>query len=291
MSDAGSTAFDVWGCRGSRGAWGSRIGNHTSCYSLRVGEDLFVFDAGRGLAPLSRSLREGGKLHGVRRVCVLVTHAHLDHWEGLKDADWMWTRNNGVELTLCGPREALETIHRGHEPPSFVPLELLAKGTLASMTEIELVAGSRTTMGAVTIETAAMHHYSGRRESPRHLETLGYLVSCADGPSVAYLSDHEPIPSTQAIEDSLVGRSQLAVIDASYPEIKDQKYGHGSQEYVAGVARRHPNTIVLAAHHGPTAADDEIEAVHQRHGAGVPNFAIAIEGRRFVWDTAARCFH
>ena len=48
--------FQVWGSRGGRNTHGSRIGNLTSCYSLRAGEDVFVFDAGRGLLVLAEAV-------------------------------------------------------------------------------------------------------------------------------------------------------------------------------------------------------------------------------------------
>ena len=122
--------FQVWGCRGGRNTHGSRIGNLTSCYSLRAGDDLYVFDAGRGLLVLADAvLGADPALRGVARVHLLITHGHMDHWEGLKDASWMWKRGNGLDLTLIGPAEALGAIAAAHAPPSFVPLELLALGT------------------------------------------------------------------------------------------------------------------------------------------------------------------
>src|SRR6266496_1744292 len=84
-----ATEFEVWGCRGSRSflPFRSSIGNNTSCYSLLHGPDLVVLDAGRGLAALGWAMARRAALRRVQRVHVLVTHAHLDHWEGLKDAE------------------------------------------------------------------------------------------------------------------------------------------------------------------------------------------------------------
>jgi len=65
--------FDVWGCRGSRNFVPSRskIANLTACYSVLVGRDLFVLDAGRGLAALGHALRTQKRFHEVSRVVLL----------------------------------------------------------------------------------------------------------------------------------------------------------------------------------------------------------------------------
>src|SRR4030095_9600094 len=91
------TEFDVWGCRGSRSLIPhySTVGNYTSCYSVLYGRELFVLDGGRGLAALGQALFETKRFSKVRRVHLLLSHAHMDHWEGIKDAEWFWSRRNG----------------------------------------------------------------------------------------------------------------------------------------------------------------------------------------------------
>ena len=286
--DLNDLRFQIWGCRGGRNTNGSRIGNLTSCYSLRAGEDLFVFDAGRGLLLLADAVLHDDALRGITRVHVLVTHGHMDHWEGLKDAAWMWTPGNGLALDVIGPVEALDAIRRAHDPPSFVPLEVLAQGTLARFGYVALAPAATHALPAATLRAVALHHYSGLAPNRRYLETLGYQLALDGGPTVAYLSDHEPTDATRAIEDELVGASQLAVIDANYGEIRDHAFGHGSVEYAAAVARRHASVSVLAGHHGPLRTDDAINASYRGHD--VPNLSIAIEGASLGWDAVARRF-
>ncbi len=281
------TVFNVWGSRGGRNTHGSQIGNLTSCYSLFRGEDVYVFDAGRGLVVLAdfAVVEAGG---GLSRVHVLVTHAHMDHWEGLKDAAWFWTATNGLSVDVIGPAEALDAIRRAHEPPSFVPLEVLAAGKLARFGYVELAPGVTHTLPGATLDAVPLHHYSGMAPNRRYLDTLGYRLALDGGPTIAYLSDHEPTHETRVAEDALVAGSQLALIDANYAEIRDHAFGHGSIEYAADLARRHTSTRVLAAHHGGQRDDGEIEHTFNRHR--VPNLGLAVEGTKLRWDAVTGRF-
>ncbi len=282
--------FHVWGCRGGRNTHGSRIGNLTSCYSLRVGADLFVFDAGRGLLVLADAVFDDAQHRGVQRVHLLVTHAHMDHWEGLKDASWLWRRNNGLIVSLIGPTEALDAIRRAHEPPSFVPLEVLAQNTLTRLTYVDLAASGGLQLPGASLRTVALHHYSGVAPQQRHLDTLGYRLDVDGGPSIAYVSDHEPTATTQPTERDLLAGCHLAIIDANYGSITEHAFGHGSVEYTAGLARAHPSTSIVAGHHGPLRTDDAIEDSHRRHSNGSTNLMIAAEGASLRWDAPTSRF-
>jgi ribonuclease BN (tRNA processing enzyme) len=274
--------FDVWGCRGSRSLVPrrSRVGNNTSCYSLLYGEDLFVFDAGRGLAALGFAMREEKAFRRVRRVHVLVSHSHMDHWEGLKDADWFWYKGNGLAVRIFGTPQALQALRTGFAHPLYVALDLLAVGTVRSIHYVSLAAGQRRSVGAWTLSTRSLHHYSGQGRSYRVLDTLGFRLQAPDGAVVAYLCDHQPTAHTEAIERSLLRGSALAVYDAHFPDRLHHAHGHGSQEHAASMAHAHPGVIVLAGHYGPALSDEDILAAHGRHGKGTPNFRLAREGDR-----------
>jgi len=284
--------FDVWGSRGSRSLVPpfSRIGNRTSCYSLLRGPELLVLDAGLGLAALTHAMSAQKRFHGVRAVHVLVTHAHMDHWEGLKDADWFWVRNDGLEVTLHGTDEALNAIRSGYSHPLYVPLERLAEGKLRQLKSRTLRADERIRLGDWSIETCALNHYSGAGRRRLFLDTVGYRISAEGGPNLAYLSDHEPTAHTRETERRMTRDGHLVVLDAHFPDIAQHAFGHGSQEHAAIVARESPGTLVLAGHHGPAFSDAQIERSRRRHGRGLPNLDLAVEGRTYVWDAARKAF-
>jgi ribonuclease BN (tRNA processing enzyme) len=285
-SPAKSVEFEIWGARGSRSLSPplSSIANYTSCYSVRAGADLFVLDGGRGLGVLSRSLSAEARFRGVARVHLLLSHSHMDHWEGLKDAEWFWTNGNGLKLRVLGAEEAIETVRRGYGHPAYVPLEVLASRTLRRLDFSTLAVGETLRIHGWRIETFALNHYSGGGKHKNRLDTLGYRLRSPQGFVVAYLCDHEPSPETAEDEERMLEGAHLALIDAHFADRIQHAYGHGSQEHAASLARRYPGTLVLAAHHGPTHDDRDIRRAHRRHGKGLPNYRVAEEGMRLSWN-------
>jgi ribonuclease BN (tRNA processing enzyme) len=283
--------FEVWGCRGSRSflPLRSAIGNNTSCYSLLHGADLVVLDAGRGLAALGWAMSRRAALRKVERVHVLVSHAHLDHWEGLKDAEWFW-RKLGLDVRILASAQAVGAIQTAYGHPLYVNLELLAAGRLRSMQYQTLEAGDTWATDGWAFETAPLHHYSGEDHDRQWLDTLGFRVTAPDGATLGYLCDHEPHEGTREVEERLLRGSHLAVYDAHFADIAQHAHGHGSQEHASRMAREHPSVTVLAGHHGPTLSDGEIRAAYRRHRRGLPNFRLAVEGAAWRFDRRRSAF-
>jgi phosphoribosyl 1,2-cyclic phosphodiesterase len=291
----GSYDFDVWGCRGSRNLVPARsgIGNRTSCYSVLVGTRepiLFVLDAGRGIAALGYAMLGEARFSAVKTVHVLVTHAHMDHWEGLKDVEWFWQRGNGLDLTIHGTAEALAAIREAFEPPAYVALEKLAEGTVSSLRFQRRAAGGSWRDAGVSVSAFALHHYSGSGDTKRYVDTIGYRLEVDGGPVFAYLSDHEPTESTLATETAVTKGAHAVVYDCHFLDVKDHAFGHGSQEYGAEVARRLPAAAVFAGHLSPNLSDDTIREAYARLASGLPNFHLAVEGESFTWDAPSARF-
>lgn len=282
--------FDIWGARGSRNLAPptSRIANYTSCYSLNAGADLFVLDGGRGLSVLSRAVSSERRFANVERIHLFLSHSHMDHWEGLKDAGWFWRNGNGLTLDVLGSSEAIETVQKGYGHPAYVPLDVLASQTLRRLKFSVLEVGVTRRVRGFEWRTFALNHYSGMGKHKNYLSTLGFRVRSREGFTFAYLCDHEPTPETRDLEDRMLKGTKLAIIDAHFADRAHHAFGHGSQEHAAELARRYPETLILAGHHGPTATDAAIRSTHRRHGKGLKNFAIATEGMRLRWKPGTK---
>lgn len=281
-----ATEFEVWGCRGSRSFVPSRsaIGNHTSCYSILHGPELLVLDAGRGILALGAAVARRADLRRVRRIHVLVSHAHLDHWEGLKDAEWFWGMARPIEVAVLGTAQALRAMRTAYAHPFYVSLELLAAATTSRVSWEEIEPGETIERAGFEIRTEPLYHYSGDEQAREWLDTLGFRVTAADGASVAYLSDHEPHPGTREIETRLLDGAHLAVYDAHWLHARHHAHGHGSQEHAARMAADFPRTLVLAGHHGPSLPDREIRAAQRRYSRKARNFRLAVEGASYRFD-------
>jgi phosphoribosyl 1,2-cyclic phosphodiesterase len=285
--------LDIWGTRGSRNLVPPRsaIGNNTSCYSLFLGKDLIVMDGGRGLAALGFALSSEKRFESVERINLFVGHAHMDHWEGLKDCDWFWSKANGLELTIRAPQQALDVIQRGYGHPSFVPLEILAEGNLADIRFLPIQSGKDTPFGDYRLDTFSLYHYSGSGDHKRFLDTLGIRISVTnDGPVLAYLCDHEPTEETREMETKALSGAQIALVDAHFPTIANHAYGHGSQEFAAKLARAFPKTIIIATHHGPSFSDEVLRESFSRYSRDLPNLRLATEGTTFRWNCDTKKF-
>jgi ribonuclease BN (tRNA processing enzyme) len=283
---AARVEVEIWGARGSRSLTPpvSKIANYTSCYSIRSGSDLFVLDGGRGLGVLSHRVSTDPRFSGVERIHLLLSHSHMDHWEGLKDASWFWRNGNGLKLRILGAREAIDAVDRGYGHPAYVPLSILASRTLKQLEFSTLDVGANFRARGWSIRTFELNHYSGAGEQRNRLDTLGYRLRTPEGLTLSYLCDHEPTDATGPLERRMIEGAHIAIVDAHFANRAQHAYGHGSQEHAAELARRHPETLVLAAHHGPTESDGEIRKAWKRHGKGLRNYALAEEGLRLSWN-------
>ena len=283
---------DIWGARGSRSVTPptSAIANYTSCYSVRSGDTVFVFDGGRGLGVFSRAMQRERRFTGVESIQLLLSHSHMDHWEGLKDADWFWKRGDVGRLWIWGSDEAQRAVTQGYAHPSYVPLAMLSMHKLDDLQFRSLKAGDRRRVRGWQFGCFPLNHYSGMGREKKHLSALGFRLRTPQGAVISYLCDHEPTEETERLEHRLVHGANLAVVDAHFPNREDQAFGHGSIEHAASLARRYPETVILSAHHGPMMEDRLLRASFARHGGGLRNFHLAVEGERWRWSAAARRF-
>jgi phosphoribosyl 1,2-cyclic phosphodiesterase len=248
----------IWGCRGSvptPGAATIRYGGNTSCIELTADDDTaLVLDAGSGIRQLGVDLLE----RGIHRIHLLLTHLHLDHFEGLRFFTPLWDAR--VKLDIWGPRSPVFTLHdriaRSFSPPLF-PLELQAAP--ADVTFHDVPHG-RWTIGGTTLEAALVVHRG---------PTVGYRIESV-GATIAYLPDHEPAlaggiderPLDWLSGSAIAAGADVLVHDAQYFEHEYEErigWGHSSVADTVAYSRAVGAQQLVLFHHEPEHSDDDLD--------------------------------
>jgi ribonuclease BN (tRNA processing enzyme) len=265
----------VWvlGCRGSTPAPGPttvRYGGHTSALAVAAddGPPTLLLDAGTGLANLPAVL-VGAAFRGA----LLLSHLHWDHTHGLPFSPATDHDDAAVEVFLPAQEApADKALAWAMSPPHFPigPDGLRGAWSFHGLDEGPFEAGG------FEVLAREIPHKGGR--------TFGYRVTAPDGRSLAYLPDHQPSalgpgpdgfgPFHEAAR-ALVDGVDLLVHDAQYTAEEFPRlhhFGHSAIDYAVALARVAGVGRLLAFHHAPTRADDELDALADRF-ASMATFA------------------
>ncbi len=250
----------LWGTRGSLASPGPdtvRYGGNTSCVEVRNDAGrLIVLDAGTGIRRLVPRLPDG-----VTRVDVLLTHLHMDHIQGLGFFDALYDPE--LDVHIWGPATAqldlFTRLTRYLSPPLF-PVRLR---DLDCTLHVHDVHEGPLDVPGFTV-TAARTCHPGL--------TLGYRIE-ADGRTLAYLSDHEPMLCARGFAlgpewisgHDLAADADLLVHDA---QLTDEEYeervgwGHSTLAHAARFAAAANARRLVPFHHDPGHDDALIDALY-----------------------------
>ena len=154
----------------------ARFGGHTTCASLRTGEDRYiVIDAGTGLRGLGERIIRGSG-NGEIRVDLLLTHFHLDHIIGFPFFAPLFSPRTVLVVHAAGDpgetRQALAGLMAGR----YFPISL---GKTAARTEFrEFAPGA---IDGVRVSSCPLRHPQG---------SVAYRLE-ADGWSLVHATDTE----------------------------------------------------------------------------------------------------
>lgn len=256
----------LWGTRGSIASPGPdtvRYGGNTSCVELRNDAgDRLVLDAGTGIRRLHVDRREP-----VRRVDVLLTHLHMDHIQGLGFFEPL--RHPGWDIHLWGPASATQDLAarltRYLSPPLF-PVRIR---DLECNLFIHDVGNGPIEIPGFAVTSATVCHPG---------PTVGYRVT-ADGATVTYIPDHEPMLGAGGFGDpAWTSGSDLAmdcdvlVHDAQYTpaEYRDRiGWGHSTLAHAASLAATSRARALIPFHHDPNHSDEMIDFLYTDLSASI----------------------
>jgi phosphoribosyl 1,2-cyclic phosphodiesterase len=250
----------MWGTRGSLASPGPdtvRYGGNTSCVEVRndAGQ-LLVLDAGTGIRRLTPRLPEG-----VQRVDVLLSHLHMDHIQGLGFFDALYDAD--LDVHLWGPESAtldLFTRLTRYLSPPLVPVRLRDLDCNLFVHDIH---GGDVDIPGFSVTAALICHPGA---------TLGFRIE-ADGRTLAYLSDHEPMLCAGGFAlgpewtsgYALAADAHVLVHDAQFtPEEYETRvgWGHSTLEHAAAFAAATGARRMIPFHHDPGHDDSLIDKIH-----------------------------
>jgi len=252
------SALRFWGTRGSIPSPGpatERYGGNTPCTELRVGDQLFIIDAGTGLRELGNSLMLGADGKPVQ-AHVFIGHTHWDHIQGLPFCTPLYVPNNrfwiyGVHVTTQGFEEVL----KGQMHPTYFPV---AMREMASRIDVVELSGPLK-LGDVKVSYHYLNHPG---------ITVGFRFETRDW-TICYVSDHEPYGKLNnqgqfsAKEDAAVAQfvagADLLICEAQYTdeEYKFKKtWGHSTFTDVIGLALKAEVKKLALFHHDPSHTDE-----------------------------------
>jgi phosphoribosyl 1,2-cyclic phosphodiesterase len=271
MAHDDALSLRFWGVRGSTPTAGPRFaafGGNTPCVEIRLGNRLFVIDAGSGIAALGASLGEAVP----ERIDILFSHLHLDHIQGLSffKPALRLTRELHLHCGNLDGETAEATLERVFSPPVF-PVRL--SDLPASIVHHGFRAGETLHFpDGVSVRTVPLNHPSG---------AVGYRFDHR-GRAVCYLSDNEhtqPWPAPALVD--FVHGADLVVYDAMFSAADYtpcKGWGHSTWEAGIELMRAAGADELAIFHHHPMHDDTALAAVEAQVRAAYPRGFLAREG-------------
>lgn len=203
-----------------------QYGGNTSCVSVICDERLVVFDAGSGLACLSRYLEQHP---GRRQLDLFISHVHLDHIIGLfglsqlHDAEWKIRLYGESRCGMPFRRQIEDVVRKPYWPTGITE-------AAAQVEFFEISPGERIDL----TENLHMRTVSGRHPD----RSLMYRLE-SDGRSLVYGLDCELDAEMQRIMSGFCRDCNLLICDANFsPEEQKQHPGWGHSSWEEGVRLR-----------------------------------------------------
>lgn len=250
-----------WGVRGTLPVPGIntvRYGGNTSCVTLEFARgELFIFDAGTGIKPLSNWLMGLGKKKIEAKI--FLSHPHWDHINALPFFAPLYIQGNIFEI--FGPRHGDITIHElisAQMDGVYFPItiqEFASSVTFKDLHEETL------DLNGITVKTMLLHHPG---------QCLGYRIEYK-GRSICYITDNEMFLETdeERYDPFYVKRlvkflegADLLITDTTYTDaeyVSKVGWGHSSVSQVVGLAARANVKRLYMFHHDPDQNDDDID--------------------------------
>ena len=180
----------LWGTRGSTPVPGARFlrhGGNTSCMTVVLGDETFIFDAGSGIRELGIEAMSGRR----RKMHLFITHTHWDHIQGFPFFTPAYVP--GFELTIYGAEgfgKDLESVFRGQLDREYFPVQM---DDMNSQIVFRHLAENPVVAGGAKISWEFAQHPGA---------TVGYKIEVG-GRKIAWVPDNEFLQGYTGAPDAI----------------------------------------------------------------------------------------
>lgn len=267
-----------WGTRGSYPVSDRRMaryGGNTACVEIRLGDRLFIIDAGSGIVDLGTKVAR----EGITSVDILLSHLHHDHILGLGFFEPLFRAGTTVTLHCghLGGQSAEEALGLFFQPPLF-PIQI--QDIAADLRHVGFKAGETLRFeDGISVHTTPLNHPGG---------ACGYRFDYEDR-SLCYLSDMEhdgDTPSAGLV--SFIRDADLVIYDGMFTEAEYESHrGWGHSTWNAGLRLCQEGDAQALAlfHHHPRRTDAEIDQIEREMKAILPGSFCAREQHAAQYST------
>lgn len=263
-----------WGVRGSIPCCGKqylRVGGHSSCVSVLIGDTLIIFDAGTGLRDLGTWLEDHPH---IREAHLFLSHAHYDHLIGFPFFKPLWREDFSLTVyaTILDPYGGAKSFfeHRLFAEP-FFPVRLDMLKCRLDFRDSQ--------NGEVLTFKDGIEVFLGRLNHPGGAS--GFRLS-HQGACVAYVSDTEhgtDLPDNDV--QRLIQNADLVIYDATFTDEEYPRYkgwGHSTWQEGMRLCQDHGVQQMAIYHHDPSHTDEVIDKIENAAKAAWPGLFVARQG-------------
>jgi phosphoribosyl 1,2-cyclic phosphodiesterase len=271
-----AVCFTIWGTRSSApsAASAGRFGTHTTCFTLDTPGAQVIIDAGTGLGSVSRKHIAASRPRPVR---MILTHAHLDHINGLPPFAPLYARGRPIRVwaapaQLAKVRDGVRTLL---SPPLW-PVPWRQSCARLRFTPLP-PAGRPWRIGPARLTWCPVWHPQG---------CIALRIE-AFGRTLVVATDREPGRPAfdRPFRDFCRGADWL-ILDAQYTPQESMTrhgWGHGNWREAAGLAQACGVGRLVLTHHDPERTDTGIRRIVRAARKLFPATCAATEGMRIVF--------
>ena len=260
-----TTSVTILGARGSVPVSDpacARYGGATTSILLRLAGQYVLIDAGTGILRLPAEVLEQAQLP------LLMTHAHLDHLNGLSMCPYVQLRDRQLDIYADRQDGAdlSDVLERLYSPPVW---PILPKNFAARLTYHAV--SPEFHIGAVSVQSMAGVHPGG--------VTL-YRLN-ANGKSIVVITDCTLTEALYPHAVAFAKNCDILLCDGQYSDEEwalRSGFGHNKWSTAARLGADCGAKTVRIVHHDPTHTDSVLDAAAEEVRAIHPNCTFAHEG-------------